>query len=124
PGDAIIGYITQGRGVSIHRADCMNAKILPAENGRRVAVTWDDMQAEPIHVSKLFVQAHDRERLRSDLLQVIDDAGALVKETQTRTNKRNIFEGTFTLQIKGKEHLSNLVKGLERVKGVMKVDRR
>ncbi len=123
PGDAIVGYITQGRGVSIHRTDCSNARRLLEEAGRRVNVSWDDMQKDATHILQLFVQAADRERLRTDLLQVFDDIDAVLKETGTRTNKQNLFEGTYKVQVKGKDHVKELIRGLEKVKGVQKVAR-
>jgi GTP pyrophosphokinase len=124
PGDAVIGYITQGRGVSIHRADCPNVQVLPDEAGRRVVVAWDDVQQEVAHVLQLFVQAHDRDRLQTDLLQAFEDVGAQVKESSTRSNKQQNFEGMFKIQVKGKDHLREVVRSVEKVKGVFKVARK
>jgi len=123
PGDTIVGYITQGRGVSIHRTDCPNVQTLLTESGRKVLVTWDEMQ-NASHVLQLFIQAQDRERLQADLLRVFDDAGVLLKETICRTTRQNMFEGTYKLQVKGKEHLREVIRGLEKVKGVIKVSRK
>jgi GTP diphosphokinase / guanosine-3',5'-bis(diphosphate) 3'-diphosphatase len=123
PGDSIVGYITQGRGVSVHRADCSNALGLLEESGRRVDVTWDEMQKGVTHILQLYVQALDRERLQTDLLQIFDESGAVLKETSTRTNKNNIFEGTYKVQVKGKDHVKELIRDLNKVKDVQKVSR-
>lgn len=122
PGDPIVGFITQGRGVSIHQANCPNLQYFTQEPGRTIAVSWGDMEHAE-HKLKLFVQAQDRERLLADLLQVFYDHGATVKGTTTRITRSNLVEGVFTIQIKNKDHLREILHDLEKVKSVIKVSR-
>lgn len=123
PGDPISGFITQGRGISIHRSDCPNFKHMLNEPGRRVEVSWGEMQ-DSVHTIRLFVLAHDREWLLSELLQVIYDKQALLKGTDTRTNEKNLVEGVFTLEIRSQDHLNDLINDMKKIKGVMRVNRK
>jgi len=123
PGDPIVGFITQGRGVSIHRKNCSNLKYMMPEPGRTVNVSWEGLKGAE-HTLQLFVLAQDRERLLADLLQVFYDNDAVVKGTEARTNKENLAEAVFTVMIKGKEHLQQVLRKLEQVKDVLKVSRR
>lgn len=123
PGDPILGYITQGRGVSIHRQDCPNAQSLLSEPGRRVQVTWEEMQ-EGAHTLQLQVVARDREKLQTELLQVLDDLEIGLKESTTRTNRQGLFEGTYTVQVKGQDELKELLRRMDKIKGVHRVFRR
>lgn len=123
PGDPITGYITQGRGVSIHRQDCPNLQALISEPGRRVQVTWEDMQAAA-HTLQIQVVARDREKLQTELLQVLDDLEIALKESATRTNRQGLFEGTYTVALKGQADLKELLRRMDKIKGVHRVYRR
>ncbi|MCD4812498.1 bifunctional (p)ppGpp synthetase/guanosine-3',5'-bis(diphosphate) 3'-pyrophosphohydrolase [bacterium] len=123
PGDAITGYITQGRGVSIHRQDCSNVKTFLNEPDRYVQVSWDDMK-DAVHDMQIFLRAAGRERLQTDLLRVFDDIRVHVKESTTRITQQNHFEAIFTIQIKGKDHLREIITALQKVKSVISVSRR
>jgi GTP pyrophosphokinase len=122
-GDAIVGVITKGRGISIHRTDCPNIQPILQEAGRRVDVGWDD-EAATEQSLELFIQAQERDNLLSDILQAFQDVGAPVKTTSTRTNAQKIVNGMYTIQVKGQAHLRDVVLRLEKVKGVIKVSRK
>ncbi len=123
PGDAIVGFITQGRGISIHRSDCANLNHMTNEPGRKVEVSWGDMQ-DAVHTMRLFVLAQDRERLLADLLHVIYDNKAILKGTDTRTTANNLVEGLFTLEIRNQDHLRDIINNLQKIKGVLRVSRK
>jgi len=122
-GDPIIGLVSRGRGISIHRRDCPNIQSLMREPGRSLEVTWDDT-APAEHALELVVQAQERPGLLSDLVQVFQEAGISLKSTSTRTNSQNQVTGLFTLQVKGQSHLQDIIRKLEQVKGVFKVSRK
>jgi GTP diphosphokinase / guanosine-3',5'-bis(diphosphate) 3'-diphosphatase len=122
-GDPIVGVITKGRGISVHRADCPNVQPIMQEAGRMVEVAWDDASAAEQSL-EIFVSAQERDGLLSDLLQAFADVGSPVKSTSTRTNPQRIMNGMYTIQVKGQSHLRDVVLRLEKVKGVMKVSRR
>jgi GTP pyrophosphokinase len=122
-GDSIVGVITKGRGISVHRADCPNVQPLILESGRMVEVAWDNAAAVEQSL-EIFIQAQERDGLLSDLLQAFQDVGSQVKSTSTRTNAQKIVNGMYTVQVKGQSHLRDVVMRLEKVKGVLKVSRR
>ncbi|MEW6516106.1 MAG: bifunctional (p)ppGpp synthetase/guanosine-3',5'-bis(diphosphate) 3'-pyrophosphohydrolase [candidate division FCPU426 bacterium] len=123
PGDPIVGYITQGRGVSIHRQDCPNAQTLFTEPGRRIQVSWEEMRGAA-HTLQIQVVARDREKLQTELLQVLDDLEIGLKESSTRTNRQGLFEGVYTIELKGQADLAELLRRMDKVKGVHRVFRR
>ncbi len=122
-GDPIVGVITKGRGISIHRTDCPNIQSMLLESGRQVEVAWDDSHATDQNL-ELYVQGYDRDALLADILQAFQDVGAPVRSTSTRTNSQKIVNGMFTIQVKGQAHLRDVVLRLEKVKGVIKVSRK
>ncbi|NTV53322.1 MAG: bifunctional (p)ppGpp synthetase/guanosine-3',5'-bis(diphosphate) 3'-pyrophosphohydrolase [Candidatus Firestonebacteria bacterium] len=122
-GDPVVGIITKGRGISVHRRDCPNVHALLQESGRLVEVAWDNASAAEQNL-EIFVQAQERDGLLSDLLQAFKDVGSQVKNTSTRTTPQKIVNGMYTIQVKGQAHLRDVVLRLEKVKGVLKVSRR
>jgi GTP pyrophosphokinase len=122
-GDPIVGIITKGRGISIHRRDCPNITELQAEPGRTVVVEWDE-DASTEQSLELFVEAQERSGLLQDIIQVFHDAGTSLKSSGTRVTPQGLLKGTFKLQVKGQEHLHEIIQKLEKVRGVLKVSRR
>jgi GTP pyrophosphokinase len=122
-GDTIVGIITKGRGISVHRRDCPNVQTFLQESGRMVEVGWDDTSGSEQSLD-IFIQAQERDGLLSDLLQAFQDVGSQVKNTSTRTNPQKIMNGMYTIQVKGQSHLRDVVLRLEKVKGVLRVSRR
>jgi len=87
PGDEIIGYITKGRGVSVHRKDCVNVKDLLTEENRIIDVKWYEEAKENYNVN-IEILANDRNGLLVDILNQIKDAKAKLIGVNTKTNKR------------------------------------
>jgi GTP pyrophosphokinase len=123
PGDPIEGYITQGRGVSIHRKDCPNLHAMRTEPGRSIQVAWSEVKKIE-HALQLIVTAQDRERLLADMLQVFYDSNTAVKGANTRIIQGNLVEAVFTVQVADLRHLETLMHGLRRVKNVLEVGRK
>jgi len=88
-----------------------------------VNVSWDEHLAGEQRM-ELFVQAEDRNGLLGDMLVVLNESGAAVKSTSARTTSHNRVDTIFNLQVKGQEHLREIVRTLEQVKGVLKVSRK
>lgn len=122
-GDPIIGIITKGRGISIHRQDCPNIQLLRDEPGRSVAVSWDDHLAAE-QTLEVFVQASDRAGLLGDLLTIFDEHQAAVKSTTAKATSQGLVNCFFTVTVKGGDHLREIVRHLEKVKGVLKAGRK
>ena len=125
PGDDIVGFITRGYGVSVHRADCPNvlrSRDNPAEAGRWIRVSWADKTSEEYH-TMLQVVAKDR-------ISLIVDVSTVLSATKTRVlslNARSTPDGFALLDlgisVSGREQLKTVTSRLEQIQGVMKVTR-
>lgn len=122
PGDPIVGYITRGRGISVHRADCPNTADLATEEDRIVHVSWD-VPAGKVFEAAIQVRARDRERLLADLLHALSSEGIPIIETTARVLAGGIAEGYFVVQINNSDQLKKILKKLEQVPGVMDAQR-
>ena len=126
PGDKIIGYITRGRGVAVHRADCINmtnARFSPDEEKRFINVSWaqaveNDFQA------LLCVTAIDRNSLLVDITSITAELRTPIKSLNARTGKNNVAIIEISIEIKNTEHLDNAIKKLKQIEGVQSVVRR
>ena len=117
PGDDIVGYITRGRGVSIHRSDCPNIAEL-GSSGRFIYVEWaEDKKAS--YQAEIQIKATDRPGILTDITQKITDAKLAVISLSARTNREKLVLMNITLEIKDVEQLRQLVKKIKKVKGVM-----
>jgi GTP pyrophosphokinase len=123
PGDDIIGYITRGRGVSIHRRDCPNiAYHHESEKERIIEVIWD-MEAEAAFQVRIEALALDRPKLAMDIMATVADTKTIVNSIHARATKNNLAIVDLKLEIKGLDHLNFLVEKIKRVKDVMEVKR-
>jgi len=123
PGDEIIGYITRGRGVSIHRGDCPNVEYhKDEEQERMIDVIWDDEAAGTFQV-QLEVTAVDRPRLAMDVMSMIADTKTNISSVHARATKNGLAQVTLKLDIKSLEHLRLVQERVKRVKDVMDVHR-
>ena len=125
PGDDIVGFITRGYGVSVHRADCPNvlrSRDNPAEAGRWIRVSWADKTSESYH-TMLQIVAKDR-------ISLIVDVSTVLSATKTRVlslNARSTPDGFALLdlgiEVNGRDQLKTVMNRLEQIQGVMKVTR-
>ncbi|MBM4186464.1 MAG: bifunctional (p)ppGpp synthetase/guanosine-3',5'-bis(diphosphate) 3'-pyrophosphohydrolase [Gemmatimonadetes bacterium] len=121
PGDTVVGYVTQGRGISIHRVDCPN--LLTLQDGdRRVEIDWQEQQGESFAV-RLVLNAEDRRGLYADILQAVSQTGTNIKRADLHTKDGAAF-GTLLVEVDNLTHLAKVLRGIRRVKGVTSVDRR
>ena len=121
PGDSVVGYVTQGRGISIHRADCPNLLTLSADD-RRVEIDWQEQEGESFAV-RLVVNAEDRRGLYADIMQAISQTGTNIRGADLHTKDGGAF-GTVFVEVDNLPHLAKVLKAVRRVKGVATVDRR
>lgn len=123
PGDGIVGYITRGRGVSIHRLNCHNIpSIKRNENDRMVEVTWDKDFQSPFQV-KLVISASDRAGLLSDVMNVLTDIKISANLVTARGLKNNQAAIDLVIKVSNMEQLDYLLNRLGRVKDVYEVRR-
>jgi GTP pyrophosphokinase len=121
PGEEIVGFITKGRGVSIHRDDCPNALNMMGENDRRVDVEWD-VQKDQSFLVRLEIMVEDRKGLLHDITKAIADADTNIKGAEIKPSEPPIY-GTLIIEVKNLRHLNRTIKKIKRVKGVITVER-
>ena len=125
PGDKIIGYITRGRGVSIHRQDCVNISALYTDDNekkRLIEVLWENSKEE-YYLAHLKIVGNDRNGLLIDAANIINDCKAIVKAINARTTKDNMAIIEASVEIKDTIQLDNLIKKLRNVRDVVDVTR-
>jgi len=123
PGDSIVGYVTRGRGVSIHRADCPNFLLNhQEETGRLIDVMWD-MKMEGSYQVEIEATSLDRPRLAMDLMTAIADTKTIINSVHARTTKNKLAAVNIKIEIKSLEHLEYILNKLRRVKDVLEVKR-
>lgn len=123
PGDTIIGYITKGRGVSIHRIDCVNAKELFNEKNRMIDVEWYNSAKTSYNVD-VEIFANDRDGLVADIMNVIKDSTNNLIAISARANKEKIVATDITLEVENLEELNKTLKQLRKIDSVYEVKRK
>ncbi len=122
PGDDIVGYITRGRGVTIHRTDCPNVLSRP-EAERMISVTWEQKVKDTYPVT-VRVRAWDRGGLLRDIAAVVADEDVSMSAANVTTHKKdNIATFTATLEISGIDQLSRILSKIERLPNVLEARR-
>ncbi len=120
PGDKVVGYITRGRGVTIHTADCQNA--MDDDPHRKVEVEWDSTK-EYTYPVRIRVYSDDKKGMLAEISNSISSNEANIKNAKVDTTDDNKAIGTFEVEIRDLNHLKKVFKGLEKIKGVNRVER-
>lgn len=122
PGDEIVGYITRGRGISIHRKDCSNLKSGSFEPERLIEVKWDDAP-QAAYDAGVQITAKDRFGLLADITNTISDLKIMVTSINARSRQDGIAVINLTVQITGLQQLDKLMKQLRKLPKIMDVMR-
>jgi guanosine-3',5'-bis(diphosphate) 3'-pyrophosphohydrolase len=117
PGDDIVGFVTRGSGVSVHRIDCVNVAALEREHGRMVDVEWAPT-ANSLFLVAIQVEALDRARLLSDITRVLSDQHVNILSATVTTNSDRIAKSRFTFEMGDPKHLGHVLKAVRGVEGV------
>ena len=123
PGDEIVGYITKGRGVSVHRKDCVNIGELLAEENRMIDVEWYEENESSYQVD-IEVYSNDRTGLLMDILKQIGTTKAKILGVNTKTTKERIAIMEITLEIENLEELNKVQRAVRKVNSVYEVKRK
>lgn len=124
PGDEIIGFITRGRGVSVHRADCPNAKDLMRDQGRLIGVSWEAAAEKATSFQvEVFIEALDRLNLLRDIINALSDAGVNVVSSNSASHSDGIMEMRFMFQISQVSNIDNVLNDLRKIDGVFDAHR-
>lgn len=123
PGDKIIGYITRGRGVSIHREDCPNVcSYLALEPERLVEAAWDESDSNTFQV-EIMITAVDRAKLTSEIINTVSDAKIQITAINARIKKNGTAVIDLKININNLEQLNSIVEKIYRIKDVVEVRR-
>ncbi|MEU1622829.1 bifunctional (p)ppGpp synthetase/guanosine-3',5'-bis(diphosphate) 3'-pyrophosphohydrolase [Streptomyces sp. NPDC005722] len=122
PGDPIIGFVTRGNGVSVHRADCVNVESLSQQPERIIDVEWAPTQSSVFLVA-IQVEALDRSRLLSDVTRVLSDQHVNILSAAVQTSRDRVATSRFTFEMGDPKHLGHVLKAVRGVEGVYDVYR-
>ena len=119
PGDSITGFITRGRGVTVHTVDC--AKVMATDPDRRVEVGWD-AASELNHQAKVRAVSVDRPGILASMTKTISNLGVNISQANIRTSNDQKAINIFVLDIRNRHQLQDVVRALESLAGVISVD--
>lgn len=121
PGDSIIGYISKGQGVKVHRADCPN---IVNEKKRLIPVQWEEGLDEKQYEVNLIIHSDDRNYLLSDIVTTLQQCNVYLKHVDSAVDDGNLEATTkLTVSVKNAAHLQNLISNLKKVRSVNEVIR-
>ncbi len=123
PGDEIIGYITRGRGVSVHRTDCVNTKRLLSEDNRIIDVYWSDNK-KTTYSADIEIYSNDRLGLLADIVKVLGDNKCNIMAVTSKTNKEKIALIELTIEVENIEQLNKVLKAVRKIDSVYEVKRK
>ncbi len=122
PGDEILGFVTRGSGVSVHRTNCTNAPTLQAEPDRLVTVEWVPT-ASSVFLVNIQVEALDRSRLLSDVTRALSDQHVNILSAAVSTGHDRVAVSRFTFEMADPKHLGSVLKAVRNIEGVFDVYR-
>lgn len=124
PGDDIIGFITKGRGISVHRTDCDNLKSLPEnEKARCIKVSWDTQQPERSFNAEISLIAKDQKGMLSNISKVCEDMDVHIAGLNAKADKDETVRINLTLAIQDKIQMEKICRSLKNVPGIMEAYR-
>jgi guanosine-3',5'-bis(diphosphate) 3'-pyrophosphohydrolase len=121
PGDAIVGFVTKGRGISIHRQDCANVELFSLDEERKIQVSWDEGDTKKYMVS-LEISAQDRPGLLHEIASVFSSLGVNVLEGNLKV-KSQLASALFKIEIQNKNQLKQIFRRIQKIKGIEKIAR-
>ena len=122
PGDAIVGFVTRGAGVSVHRDDCSNLTAMRSEPERFVEVEWTG-SSRGLYLVNIQVEALDRAGLLSDITRVLSELHVNILSASVATSRARVAQSRFVFEMGDGTHLDNVLSAVRRVEGVFDVYR-
>ncbi len=126
PGDEIVGFVTRGRGVSIHRTDCVNVMNMPEDDRKRlIEAEWRSSSSKDneMYATEIIVYCHDRSGILFDITKIFTEREIDVKSMNVRTSKKETATINIGFEVKSKEALATLVSKIRTVSGVIDIER-
>jgi GTP pyrophosphokinase len=121
PGDAIVGYITRGKGITVHRVDCKNLKSIRDYSRRRITVEWEEKTRKIFTVN---ITSKDRSGLLLDITTAIANANANIVELHMKSSQGSTVKAVFRVQIKYEQQLKMFIKDIKALPDVLSIDYR
>lgn len=126
PGDEIVGFVTRGRGVSIHRTDCINIMNLPdIERGRLIEASWavDEGNQDGKYMTEIVIYANNRIGILTDLSKIFTERNIDVNSINSRTSKSDIATISMTFATQGTEELNSLIAKIRTIDSIIDIER-
>lgn len=124
PGDDIVGFITKGRGISVHRRDCDNLKSLsPADKARFIDVRWDKDILDKSFDTEISLIAKDQKSMLSSISKICEDMDVHISGLNAKSNKDETVKINLTLSIKNKEQMEKICRSLKGIPGILEAYR-
>ena len=127
PGDEIIGFVTRGRGVSIHRTDCSNIARMPEEDRQRlIEAEWEANASEKtgeLYLAEITIYAHNRTGILVDISKIFLELKVDIISISTRTSKQGLKTLELSFEISGIEELNHIIKKIRNVESVIDIER-
>ena len=124
PGDNIVGFITKGRGISVHRKDCSNILSLPDhEKARCIDVEWEDVKDDKFYAANICIVCADRRGIFSDISRACEDQDVRIEGVNAKSDKNETLNITLTLMLVSIQQMQKIQRNLRNVPGVMSVYR-
>jgi guanosine-3',5'-bis(diphosphate) 3'-pyrophosphohydrolase len=120
PGDKVIGFITRGRGVTIHTADCQN--VMDDDPHRKVEVAWDSTK-EYIYPVRIRIYSEDKKGLLAEISHSLSSNAVNIKNAKVDTTEDKNAISTFEVEIRDLNHLNKVIRAIEKIKGIHRVER-
>ena len=121
PGDDIVGYITRGKGITVHRADCTNLTSLREYARRKIPVEWAEKSRKVYTVN---IHSKDRSGLLMDITTAVAGANANIVELHLKSNQGNTMKMVFRIQIKDEQQLKLVIKGIKTIPDITSIEYR
>ncbi len=126
PGDEIVGFVTRGRGVSIHRTDCVNMiNLSEMEKARLIEAEWSSGSSseEGTYLAEIKIYGNNRTGLLVDLTRTFTEGGIDINSVHSKTSKQGVATISISFETKGKEQVNGLIKKLRQVESVIDIER-
>ena len=124
PGDDIVGFITKGRGISVHRKDCSNVTNLPDhEKARFIEVEWEDLKVGKSYDADICIIGSDRKGILSDISRVCEDMDIHLSGVNAKTGRDGTLTMTITLSISSTQEMQKVLRNLRNIEGISQVYR-
>ena len=124
PGDDILGYVTRGRGVSIHRTDCINMLNLSEFDRQRIIeADWEETDSKEKFPAEINIYANNRNGLLADVSKALTERNIDILSLNTRTNKQGLATMSISFETSGKEELKSIMDRIRNIESIVDIER-